>query len=68
MIVMKVNVKRPEDLEAFMDALHGTGSFYEVLPERSARRRTACSSPRWRHVAPRMCALGRRRRREGEQP
>jgi hypothetical protein len=32
MIVMQVNMKRPDDLEAFMDALHGTGAFFELLP------------------------------------
>jgi hypothetical protein len=32
MIVMQINMKRPEDLEAFMNALSGTGSFYDLLP------------------------------------
>ena len=32
MIVMQVNMKRPDDLEAFMDSLHGTGAFYDLLP------------------------------------
>ncbi len=30
-IDMIVNAKRPEDLSTFLDALQGTGSFYEVL-------------------------------------
>jgi len=32
MIVMQVNMKRPDDLEAFMDSLAGTGAFYDLLP------------------------------------
>lgn len=32
MIQMQLNVKRPEDLEAFMDSLLGTGTFYDLLP------------------------------------
>ena len=32
MIVMQVNMKRPDDLEAFMDSLTGTGAFYDLLP------------------------------------
>ena len=32
MIVMQINMKRPEDLEAFMDSLLGTGSFSDLLP------------------------------------
>jgi hypothetical protein len=32
MIVMQINMKRPEDLETFMDSLTGTGSFYDLLP------------------------------------
>jgi hypothetical protein len=32
MIVMQVNMKRPDDLEAFMDSLNGTGSFFDLLP------------------------------------
>ncbi|HXT71793.1 MAG TPA: hypothetical protein VN700_18700 [Vicinamibacterales bacterium] len=32
MIVMSLNVKRTEDLEAFIDALNSTGAFYELLP------------------------------------
>jgi hypothetical protein len=32
MIVMTLNVKRPSDLQAFMDALFSTGTFYDLLP------------------------------------
>jgi hypothetical protein len=32
MIVMQVNIKHPNDLEAFMDSLNGTGAFYDLLP------------------------------------
>jgi hypothetical protein len=32
MIVMQLNVKRSEDLEAFVDALLATGTFYDLLP------------------------------------
>lgn len=32
MIVMQVNMKRPDDLEAFMHSLAGTGAFYDLLP------------------------------------
>lgn len=31
-IDMTLNVKHPDDLEAFMDALAGTGAFYNLLP------------------------------------
>ena len=31
-IVMQVNMKRPDDLEAFMHSLAGTGAFYDLLP------------------------------------
>ena len=32
MIVMQVHVKRASDLQAFMDALYSTGTFYDLLP------------------------------------
>jgi hypothetical protein len=32
MIVMSVNVKRPDDLEEFMHALNATGTFFDLLP------------------------------------
>jgi hypothetical protein len=32
LISMHVNMKRPEDLEAFMNSLLGTGSFYGLIP------------------------------------
>ena len=32
MIVMQVNIKHPNDLEAFMDSLNGTGAFFDLLP------------------------------------
>ena len=37
MIQMQVNVKRREDLEAFIDALLATGAFYDVLPSEQQR-------------------------------
>jgi hypothetical protein len=39
MIVMQVNMKRPDDLEAFMDSLTGTGAFYDLLPGEMQRNR-----------------------------
>ncbi len=32
MIVMSLNVKRPEDVEQFIDALNRTGTFFDLLP------------------------------------
>lgn len=37
MIVMQVNMKRPDELEAFMDSLHGTGAFNDLLPSEMQR-------------------------------
>ena len=37
MIQMQINVKRREDLEAFIDALLATGAFYDVLPSEQQR-------------------------------
>jgi hypothetical protein len=37
LIVMQLNLKRPEDLEAFMASLAGTGAFYDLLPSEMQR-------------------------------